>query len=382
MSYLKINKAGEKGDMMVKDIKKILERPRESVSDKKTPPPKKNQKKGNKEMEMYTCTNCFSKVPADATMCLGCGSVFEEEEEKPVGPDKGGEDRIQESGSQDGQIPVPSYTEEEEIAQQSDAQEEQIQVPSSTEEEEIARILDSRNRQIHTHSDAEEEEIPQSPDLEEQHAPIPLDTEEGQITQLPDSRDLQMPDLSDIEEDQMAQPPDLEEEYMPAPLDTEEDQIPPLPDSHDLQMPDLSDIGEEQLPPPEIYSTEYAPQEQETQYPEEVMRSPSLDTRGNQELNTKQQIVKALKEYNKRRKNRYFYGVIFLGLSIVLFVLLWLVAVYQVLAIETDSWFGADIILLLVGAAIFFVFGFYLLLTYPESSLTDVFVSLSEDRRT
>ena len=43
---------------------------------------------------------------------------------------------------------------------------------------------------------------------------------------------------------------------------------------------------------------------------------------------------------------------------------------------------GADIIFLLVGAAIFFVFGFYLLLTYPESSLADVFVSLSEDRRT
>jgi hypothetical protein len=66
------------------------------------------------------------------------------------------------------------------------------------------------------------------------------------------------------------------------------------------------------------------------------------------------------------------------ALNLILFVLLWLVVVYDVLVYETEAWFGAHIILILVAAGIFFTLGLYMILTYPKSSLMDILTYMTE----
>jgi hypothetical protein len=73
-------------------------------------------------------------------------------------------------------------------------------------------------------------------------------------------------------------------------------------------------------------------------------------------------------------------GTIFLGLGIVLFVLLWLVVVYDVLVTETQQWLGAHVLLILVAAGVFLTFGLYMILTYPKSSLIEVLIYLTENK--
>jgi hypothetical protein len=93
-------------------------------------------------------------------------------------------------------------------------------------------------------------------------------------------------------------------------------------------------------------------------------------------------IPDALLDYSERRKKRNLYGALFLGLGIVLFVLLWLVVVYDVLVTETDQWFGVDVILILVGAGILFILGLYMILSYPKSSLSELLSTMATTRPT
>jgi hypothetical protein len=89
-------------------------------------------------------------------------------------------------------------------------------------------------------------------------------------------------------------------------------------------------------------------------------------------------VMAALNEYNTNRRKRYFTGTLFIGLGVVLFVLLWLVVVYDVLVHDTQAWFGTHIILILVVAGIFFTFGLYMILTYPKSSLIEILAYMTE----
>ncbi len=91
-------------------------------------------------------------------------------------------------------------------------------------------------------------------------------------------------------------------------------------------------------------------------------------------------IPDALLDYSERRKKRNLYGALFLGLGIVLFVLLWLVVVYDVLVTETEEWFGVDVIFILVGAGILFILGLYMILSYPKSSLSELLSTMANTR--
>jgi len=157
------------------------------------------------------------------------------------------------------------------------------------------------------------------------------------------------------------------DENIPISSSMEEEQIPSIPGQEDEQPPPPSDYigGQVSLPETDISS----------EAPLEDSLSPS-DIKRPEILENGQQVKRALAEYNKKRKNQYLFGTIFLGLGIILFVLLWLVTVNQVLVEEAENVFGADIILLLIGAGIFFILGLYLIITYPKSSLVDVFASL------
>jgi hypothetical protein len=87
------------------------------------------------------------------------------------------------------------------------------------------------------------------------------------------------------------------------------------------------------------------------------------------------QIAKALGEYTEQRRKRYLYGTVFLGIGLILFVLLWLVVVYDVLASGSNSGIGIDAVVILACAGIFFIMGLYMILTYPKSSLNEVLAS-------
>ncbi|UCF07932.1 MAG: zinc ribbon domain-containing protein [Thermoplasmata archaeon] len=170
------------------------------------------------------------------------------------------------------------------------------------------------------------------------------------------------------------------EEPSPAAEIGEEDLSPPSevdlmegPQSPDIGEEDAQPIqqGEDQMPVPSVE--------------EELHRQRQLDREGGQNgqpgpqpylpnnINIDQRVVQALQEYSRKRRSRYMMGSFLLGLGIVFFVLLWLVTVYQVLVVETDSLFAADIIGLLIGAGILFIAGLYMILSYPKSSLVDIF---------
>lgn len=104
---------------------------------------------------------------------------------------------------------------------------------------------------------------------------------------------------------------------------------------------------------------------------EEVQEEPDKDLK----------VKEALTDYGKRRRTRYLQGTLSLGLGIIFFALLWLFVVYDVLVTETENWFGAEVIIILVFAGIFFIIGLYLILTYPKSSLAELFPMMSERER-
>jgi len=84
----------------------------------------------------------------------------------------------------------------------------------------------------------------------------------------------------------------------------------------------------------------------------------------------------ALKEYSTKRRKRYLFGALSTGLGILFYVVLWLFTVHQVWVEDTNTIFGLEVILLIVVASVLFILGMYLILTYPKSSLMDVFAAI------
>jgi hypothetical protein len=142
-------------------------------------------------------------------------------------------------------------------------------------------------------------------------------------------------------------------------LDTKIEQMSPEPETQDEQLPQT----DTPLPGP----------------PPEDVGAPISDERQEPASKTDTQISGALADYGARRRKRYLFGTILLGLGLVLFVLLWLVVVYDVLVQETTEVFGLDVILILVGAGILFILGLYLILTYPKSSFSDIMALLPKN---
>lgn len=181
---------------------------------------------------------------------------------------------------------------------------------------------------------------------------------------------------------------DYEEQFLPAPEEEEHETYPlamaeeALASLKDLgdQLPAPSDYEEQEPPPPPEQETEL--QEELPEIEEESMAySESIQERllpSNYKSNEKgKQIVQALKDYTKKRRKRYLFGALSLGLSMIFFVLIWLVTVYQVLNTDSVEWFGAEVMALLICAGIFSIFGLYLIMSYPSSTLDHILVSAS-----
>jgi hypothetical protein len=193
----------------------------------------------------------------------------------------------------------------------------------------------------------------------------------------------------------------MEKEQMSIPSDTKKSQAPPPPwlkyketsqPSMRFEMPPPSDLSREDTFPSDVTQNQPPPSDisdkgsSSSDLNHEQISSPEInrgntsnpDMGRNKRLASEKQVMGALKDYTDKRRKRYFMGTMALGLGIVLFVLLWLVVVYDVLVMESNSWFGVDIILLLVFAGILFILGLYLILTYPKSTLEDFMISMSK----
>lgn len=157
--------------------------------------------------------------------------------------------------------------------------------------------------------------------------------------------------------EQMAPPPDTEED-MPLSSGLGNETMAPPPDTEEEGMPLSSDEGEDISSP---YSEE-EPQLEEAKSEEETKTEPD--------------IPRAVKNYNEQRRKRYMFGALALGLGVVLFVLLWLVVVYDVLVTETQDWFGIEVVIILLGAGILFILGLFMIITYPKSSLAELLTSM------
>lgn len=199
--------------------------------------------------------------------------------------------------------------------------------------------------------------------FEEEEAPISPGTEEGEMAPPPDYVEGQgLPPQA--EEEQGLPYQGAEEEIGPSSQYTEEEQVPGLGD--DLTEPDQETPSTYLDPESELPSSD-EPQVSVSEHRED-MGPPQKS------------IPEALSDYSERRKKRNLYGALFLGLGIVLFVLLWLVVVYDVLVTETEEWFGVDVVLILVGAGILFILGLYMILTYPKSSLSELLSTMATTR--
>jgi len=136
-----------------------------------------------------------------------------------------------------------------------------------------------------------------------------------------------------------------------------EENAPPLPpDPEDADTP-----AEREGEAPPI--SDPAPQQKEAPAPYVVHQ-------------TEVRMAGALKEYSTKRRKRYLFGALSTGLGIVFYVLLWLFTVHQVWIKDTNTIFGLEVILLLIIASVLFILGMFLILTYPKSSLVDVFSAM------
>jgi hypothetical protein len=151
----------------------------------------------------------------------------------------------------------------------------------------------------------------------------------------------------------------------------QEEGIPPPEEEAQLPTPPTNE--QEQVAPPQEIANQQVAQPEQPQPAPQATPPPSYGVG-----NTDMRVASALKEYSKKRRGRYLSGALFLGLGIILFVLLWVFVVHQVLVTETENLFGFEIIMLIVGAGIFFILGLYMILTYPKSSLVDVFASVTQ----
>lgn len=201
--------------------------------------------------------------------------------------------------------------------------------------------------------------------FEDEEAPISTGTEESQMA--PPADYVEGQGLHPQNEEEQGLPPQgAEEELGLSPQSPEEEQI--VGSDDDLTEPEQEDLDT------------HLDSESEVSSPVET-QVPTREPRSNMGPPQKS-IPDALSDYSERRKKRNLYGALFLGLGIVLFVLLWLVVVYDVLVTETEEWFGVDVILILVGAGILFILGLYMILTYPKSSLSELLSTMATTRPT
>ena len=84
----------------------------------------------------------------------------------------------------------------------------------------------------------------------------------------------------------------------------------------------------------------------------------------NPEYNKK--VQKILIKFAQRRKARYFFGALSLGIALVLFCAIWLIVAYRAFFNESIIWESDRMFVLLIGIFIFFVVGIYLLTTLPK----------------
>ena len=181
----------------------------------------------------------------------------------------------------------------------------------------------------------------------EQKGEIPLTSDEGEKESIP------LP--YGVKEEHMAPPYETEEEQVPLPYGVDEEQMDLSSEAEEEDMPLTSDYGEEQM-------TSVDTEE---------------ETESEKGLKTEQKVTGAVTDYDEQRRKRYLFGTLSLSMGLVLFVLLWLVVVYEVLVTETENWFGAIEIFILAGAGIFFMLGLYMILTYPKSKLAELLASMS-----
>jgi hypothetical protein len=132
-------------------------------------------------------------------------------------------------------------------------------------------------------------------------------------------------------------------------------------------MPSVSELGEAQPPEHQAEETSNAPMGETTEIP--VVTKPK-------KAQSNKKFKGAIADYYERRKKRYLFGALSLGMGIVLFVLLWLVVVNSVLVSENSNVFGFSSLALLIIAGVFFILGLYLTLTYPSSSLSELLTSM------
>lgn len=158
-------------------------------------------------------------------------------------------------------------------------------------------------------------------------------------------------------EDEAETPEPEGEEAPPEPSEIEDD-TPPLP----------ADSGEDMEPPAEP--------EEEAPAPTEPDISPAEESAPYVVRDNEVRMAGALKEYSVKRRKRYLFGALSTGLGIIFYVLLWLYTVNQVWVEDTNTIFGLEVILLLVIASVLFIMGMYLILTYPKSSLMDMFATV------
>ncbi len=191
----------------------------------------------------------------------------------------------------------------------------------------------------------------------EQEQQIPPSETEDQIPPfVPDKEQIPLP--YGLGEEEMATPPETEEEEMPLSSDLGEEQITPPLDTEEEGMPLSSDEGED-------ISSPYSEEEPQLE-----------EAKSEEETKTESDIPRAVKDYNEQRRKRYLFGALALGIGVVLFVLLWLVVVYDVLVTETQDWFGIEVVIILVGAGILFILGLFMIITYPKSSIAELLTSM------
>jgi hypothetical protein len=332
------------------------------------------------EKERFACPSCGTIVNEDAKDCPGCGALFE----NGIGSNEMHDPELnQDQGSSESWAqfpPPPDY-----MQKQSDP---------------ISGLIDT---------------IPAPPELEEDNSSIPLN-DEGDKPEKPPLSVSEFSGSIGINEEQEETPhevpenqmtPQEQDEYQPQDQDSKqevsnddgskpeelqgdesqqgepENQI--APQDQDEQQEQPQGMDPQQEPSDDVHQLEEPQQEeeQESDLPvslQGLQRYKDYGRSIEDHVDQEKKIIKALKDYSRSRKKRYTMGTLFLGLGVILFVLLWLVVVYDVLVTETQAWFGAHIVLILVCAGIFFTFGLFMILTYPKSSLIEILAFISESK--
>jgi hypothetical protein len=300
--------------------------------------------------EQFECPSCGINVKADAKVCPGCNAIFEEQGDDPTSPTNNeAMNSPPPPDSKWNQYPPPPWQNQNPNNPSMGITQETLPPPPEPAEE--LSTIDSVNTENKTNPPPlGVREFSSSPFVREV---------EGEKSPSLEENEMITNSEEEIEDDAKAREDSTEEDSSISP--ETEDEEPYIQDDEDKKAIDL----------PESLRVLQGMENEIQTYNE----------KNRQDIINEKRIVSALEEYSESRRKRHFMGTMFLGLGVVLFVLLWLVVVYDVLITESTQWFGAHVALILVGAGIFFTFGLYLILTYPKSSLIEVLASVSRSNQ-